>query len=258
MLIEATLVGLGILVWRKLGQTKEWTAENEEMYQAALEHLKGEAGVAKLYEIADACEKNGHHTKAFALRERAKLRSTPEKVKRERKAVYMKAMQSENVAGILKVAAAFESITATGAAANLRARATELQAAQDAMTGAPTPEVPQARVAPTPPGEQAHEPSPAPEQTPVAQAASESIVTEAEPVVQEAPKAQPARARVSRAREVSGLQEVRAEARPVTKTTPAPPPPAASMPVIDVEVTTEELNGAGHANEEVHGTTASS
>jgi hypothetical protein len=257
MLIEATLVGLGILVWKKLGQTKEWTPENEEMYQAALEHLKGEAGVAKLYEIADACEKNGHNTKAVALRERAKLRSTPEKVKRERKAVYQKAMQSENIVGILKVAAAFESITATGAAANLRARAAELQAAADAMTGVPTPEpAAQARVAPQEPAAEATAPEPT---QPAAQVAPEPIpVAEAEPVVQEAPKAPLARARVSRVRETSGLQEVRAEARPVTKTTPAPPHPAASMPVIDVEVTSEELNGAGHTNEEVHGTTASS
>ena len=255
MLIEATLVGLGILVWRKLGATKEWTAENEEMYVAALEHLKGEAGVAKLYEIADACEKNGHHTKAFALRERAKLRSTPLKVKQERKAVYERAMKSENVVGILKVAAAFESITATGAAANLRARAAALQAAQDSMTGAPTPEpTAQTRVVEAEP--EAPAPQAAPE--PAAQAAPEPVVAEVEPVVQETPKAQPARARVSRAREASGLQEVRQEARVATKTTPAPPPPAASMPVIDVEVTSEELNGAGHANEEVHGTTASS
>src|SRR5580704_17194734 len=108
MLIEATLLGIGVLVWKKLGQGHEWTPEHEEMYQAALEDLKGEAGVAKLREIAAQCEKNGHHVKAFALRRRADLRDTPAKVKKERHEVFRRAMRSTNIEAMLKVAAGFE------------------------------------------------------------------------------------------------------------------------------------------------------
>jgi hypothetical protein len=149
MLIEATLLGLGVLVWKKLGQGHEWTPEHEEMYVSALEHLKGEAGVAKLREIADKCASQGHHVKAYALRKRADLRATPAKVKAERKAVYERAMASKNIEAMLKVAAAFESITATQAAANIRARVEELQHQTDALIpDAPAAEpAAQARVA---------------------------------------------------------------------------------------------------------------
>jgi hypothetical protein len=127
MLIEATLLGLAVLTWKKLGKKEEWTPAREEMYQSALEHLKGPAGVAKLREIADSCEKNGFHAKAFALRERAKLRATDANVKRARHEAYLKGMRSTNVPGILALAASFEKISATGAAKNLRKHAENVQ-----------------------------------------------------------------------------------------------------------------------------------
>jgi hypothetical protein len=220
MLIEVTLLGLAVLVWKKLGQGHEWTPEHEEMYQNALEHLKGEAGVAKLREIADVCEKNGHHVKAFALRARANLRATPANVKRERHAVYVKAMKSTNIPAMLKVAAAFEAITSTQAAKNIRARVEELQAAQDAVSPdqAPTQEA-QTRVAQGP--QAPPEPAPATEQ----------------PTQKPAPR----QARAERTAVSEGLQEVRVASR----TIPTPPPSSA---VIDVVGTSEDVvNGAGHA-----------
>jgi hypothetical protein len=211
MMMEAVLLGLGVLVWKKLGQGHEWTAEHEEMYQNALEHLKGEAGVAKLREIANACEKNGHHAKAFALRKRAELRSAPAAVKVQRHEAYLKGMQSENIAGILKLAAALESISATGAAKNLRDRADALQAKKDGLIPDP-PEPPvQARVEPEP---AAPEERPAP-QPRVAEAEPPSVASE-------------------------GLQEVRAS----TRTTPAPPPLIEAVGEV-VSEHVEVLNGAG-------------
>jgi hypothetical protein len=149
MLIEATLLGLAVLTWKKLGKKEEWTPAREEMYQSALEHLKGPAGVAKLREIADSCEKNGFHAKAFALRERAKLRATDANVKKARHEAYLKGMRSTNVPGILALAASFEKISATGAAKNLRKHAENVQNGIDDTFAVDTPEVPAPPPAPS-------------------------------------------------------------------------------------------------------------
>lgn len=149
MLIEATLLGLAVLTWKKLGKKEEWTPAREEMYQSALEHLKGPAGVAKLREIADSCEKNGFHAKAFALRERAKLRATDTNVKKARHEAYLKGMRSTNVPGILALAASFEKISATGAAKNLRKHAENVQNGIDDTMAASEPEVPTPPPAPS-------------------------------------------------------------------------------------------------------------
>jgi hypothetical protein len=128
MLVEATLLGLAILTWKKLGKKPEWTAEHEEMYVSALEHLKGPAGVAKMLEIADTCEKEGFPVKAAALRKRAALRGTDDATKRARRAAFDKGMQSVNVQGILRLAKTFEDISATGAAGALRDHARDVEA----------------------------------------------------------------------------------------------------------------------------------
>jgi hypothetical protein len=139
MLIEATLLGLAVLTWKKLGKKEEWTAKREEMYQSALEHLKGPAGVERLRVIAAECEKNGFHAKAFALRERAKLRATDANVKKARHEAYLKGMRSTNVPGILALAASFEKISATGAAKNLRKHAENVQNGVDDTMAADVP-----------------------------------------------------------------------------------------------------------------------
>ena len=127
MLIEATLLGLAVLTWKKLGKKEEWNDEREAMYRSALEHLKGPAGVEKLLVIAAECEKQGFHEKSYALRKRAALRSTDAKTKKVRHEAYLKGMASTNVEGILKLAKTFENISATGAAANLRKHAENVQ-----------------------------------------------------------------------------------------------------------------------------------
>jgi hypothetical protein len=149
MLIEATLLGLAVLTWKKLGKKEEWNEKREEMYQSALEHLTGPAGVAKLREIASECEKHGFHAKAHALRKRADLRNTDVKVKKQRHEAYLKGMQSTNVPAILKLAAAYEAITATGAARNLRKHAENVQSGVDDTFAVDTPEVPAPTTAPS-------------------------------------------------------------------------------------------------------------
>lgn len=148
MLIEATLLGLAVLTWKKLGKKEEWNDDREAMYQSALEHLKGPAGVERLRVIAAQCEKQGFHEKAYALRKRADLRATDAKTKRARHEAYLKGMASTNIEGILKLAKTFENISATGAAANLRKHAENVQNGVDdtlqtvETTPAPAPEEP--------------------------------------------------------------------------------------------------------------------
>jgi hypothetical protein len=187
MLIEATLLGLAVLTWKKLGRKEEWSDKREEMYQSALEHLKGPAGVAKLREIADSCEKNGFHAKAFALRERAKLRATDANVKKARHEAYLKGMRSQNVPGILALAASFEKISATGAAANLRKHAENVQNGVDDIV---EPTITAANAS----SEGSAIPAPPPGKTPSAGAPSdrEPIEAKAEMIPDEAPRAEPA------------------------------------------------------------------
>ena len=139
MLIEGTLLALAVLTWKKLGKEEKWDAEREAMYQSALEHLKGPAGVERLRAIAAECEKKGFHAKAYALRKRAELRSTDAATKRARHEAYLKGMKSANVEGILKLAATFEKISATGAAANLRKHAENVQNGVDDTLTEQTP-----------------------------------------------------------------------------------------------------------------------
>jgi hypothetical protein len=230
MLIECTLLGIGVLIWKKLGQGHDWTPEHEEMYQAALENLKGEAGVAKLREIADECAKNGHHVKAFALRKRADLRATPAKLKKERHEVYKRAMRSTNIEAMLAVALEFERITATKAAADIRERVAALQATEDAVVpdapetveqAAPAEEV---RVAPSAPSEEVEKEV----RAPLDEVRAQIIPLE--------PKA---RARVESA-SASGAGGNLEQAR---VTTPAPPPSAALESAEPTEV--PMLNGVG-------------
>jgi hypothetical protein len=124
MLIEGSLLALAILAWRKAGEKGKWTAEREEVYLQALEHLKDPA---KLRILANAFEKEGFHVKALALRKRADLRGASEATKKARSEAFAKGMASTNIDGILKLAEAFDEATATGAAAALRKRVVQLR-----------------------------------------------------------------------------------------------------------------------------------
>lgn len=153
MLIEGTLLALAVLVWKKMGKEEKWDAEREAMYQSALEHLKGPSGVERLYAIAAECEKQGFHSKAYALRARAKLRDTDAATKKVRHEAFLKGMRSTNVEGILKLAKTFEAISATGAADRLRKRAANLEAGiNDDMDNTPPAAPPAAAAPPAPEG----------------------------------------------------------------------------------------------------------
>lgn len=124
MLIEGTLIALAIAAWRKSGK-KEMTQEQEEIYIGAMENL---AVPEKLRKLADVFEKQGFRIHAKMLRGRATLRETAKTSKgQERREAYEKGMKSTNPEAIERLAIAFESVTATGAALALRKRAAELR-----------------------------------------------------------------------------------------------------------------------------------
>lgn len=119
-LIPAVVVALGAattvaVVRRK--KHKGMTPERKKVYVAALNSLKDPV---KLRELADTFEKEGLTKEAAMLRKRAKLRELPPKVKKQRRTAYRKAMRSKNPQAVLKLANAFHTEGATGAAASLR------------------------------------------------------------------------------------------------------------------------------------------
>lgn len=101
----------------------EMTAERQIVYQTALESLKEPW---KLNKLADAFEKQGLREQADHLRKRAALKTQPSDVKAKRNEAFRKGMQSNDPAAIRKLAQAFSSVGADGAAANLRRRADAL------------------------------------------------------------------------------------------------------------------------------------
>jgi hypothetical protein len=159
-------------------------------------------------------------------------------------------MRSTNIEAMLKVAAGFESITATQAASEIRQRVEWLQAQQDRVV----PDAPEAQAPPPAEPTQevrvAEQAPPTPEQAPPAEQAPAPLQAQVEPEPQQEVPAPPpaAKARVAsrpRARGEGDLQQVRSAAR----TTPAPPPD-----VLDVEgVATPDvplLNGVNHEEHE--------
>jgi len=124
MLVESILLTLVIAAWRKAGQKGQWNPKREEMFQAAMNKLRDPE---KLIKLADLLEKDGHHAKAYVMRKRAALRKQTDAQKAQRKEAYEKGMKSEKIDAILALAKAFEDLTATGAAKNLRERATYLR-----------------------------------------------------------------------------------------------------------------------------------
>jgi hypothetical protein len=124
MIVEFATVALLVAAWKRAGKKKgEFTPEREKIYLAALENLDPE----RLRKLADVFESEGLVTHAAMLRKRADLRATPNDIRVQRKEAYEKGMCSENIDGVLKLANAFERLTATGAAANLRKHVEELK-----------------------------------------------------------------------------------------------------------------------------------
>lgn len=131
MLVPVCVVGLSVLAVWKARQPNggTMTPNRKVIYENALLTVKDPQALNKL---ADAFQEAGLDAEASVLRKRANLRSLPKEQKEARRQVFQKALKSDNVDAILKIADAFERETATGSAAALREYANTLSAAKEA------------------------------------------------------------------------------------------------------------------------------
>jgi len=127
-MLDPTTIGLGIALWlgfRKQQNTQfgVLTPEREEVYRNALEFL---TDPMKLNELAEHYQREGLKVQAAMLKKRAEWRGRSTPVKAQHEHIFNQAMQSENVHAILACAEAFEKMTATVKAKQLRDRAKAL------------------------------------------------------------------------------------------------------------------------------------
>jgi acetyl/propionyl-CoA carboxylase alpha subunit len=120
--VDPLSIGVGLLVWlafRKQTGTQfgAMTPEREELFRNAMAHC---ADPAKLVALADIFKQEGLKAEAFVLRKRAEWRARSQAKREEHAAIFEKAMKSENVAAILTIAQAFEDMTASFKAQQLR------------------------------------------------------------------------------------------------------------------------------------------
>jgi hypothetical protein len=133
-MIDPLTIGIGAAIWfafKKQTRTHfgVLTPERKEVYANALEFLQDPL---RLNKMADEFQGEGLKIEALMLRKRAEWRSrTPEQCKAHDE-IFRKGMASTNVHGILEVAKAFESLTATIKAQMLRKHAAEVQLANEA------------------------------------------------------------------------------------------------------------------------------
>ena len=92
--------------------------------------INGKLPPEKLRAMAEAFRSQGLTAEARMLDLRVALAEAPPEVKEQRREAYRKGMSSTDVAGIRNLAAAFESIGATGAADKLREYAGAVEEAQ--------------------------------------------------------------------------------------------------------------------------------
>lgn len=159
-MLDPITIGIGAALWlafRNQGNSQfgVLTTEREEVYRNALEFLHDPL---KLEELANNFQKEGLKVQAAMLRKRAEWRGRSEALKKQHDAIFAKAMASTNVHAILGVAEAFEKMTATAKAKELRDRAKALyeenEAAAKAKAEAPKAE-PKPEPKPEPPQESA-------------------------------------------------------------------------------------------------------
>lgn len=124
MIVELAFVGLTVAAWRKASQRGKMTPGRQEVYVNALEYLKDPPSLRSL---ADTFAKQGCDVQAKMLRKRAAFLDVSPEKKRERSLAYDRGMASADPAAVEKLANAFESQTATGAAQALRNHAAELR-----------------------------------------------------------------------------------------------------------------------------------
>ncbi len=121
--ILALMGGTGYVVYKRKGKM---TPDRKKLFETAFETLKPPA---KLRELANMFEKEGHKTEAELLRKRAALREqSPEKTAKER-AIFKQAMSSNNPDAVMKIAKIFRDKGALGAAKKLENYANGLRKA---------------------------------------------------------------------------------------------------------------------------------
>jgi hypothetical protein len=121
-------IGIGTLVYlafKKQSGTQfgTVTAEREEVFRNAMSYCEDPQ---KLIALAEAFRKEGLKAYAAVLRKRAEWRSRTEEKRKEHAAIFERAMASDNASAILGIAAAFEELTATVKANQLRKRVQDL------------------------------------------------------------------------------------------------------------------------------------
>jgi predicted ATP-grasp superfamily ATP-dependent carboligase len=126
MMTEVMLASAVFMAYKRAGKQKELSGERKEIYEKALEYL---TDPDKLRKLADSFQKNGYKLEAMMLRKRADLRALPKEIKERNKEILEKALKSQNIDAVLRLADEFDKLTATGAAKRLRAHVEKLQQA---------------------------------------------------------------------------------------------------------------------------------
>ncbi len=155
----------GLLLTAALVRSQRPGEMNEERDRIYRECLSGRVPVEKMRELARAFEKARCFPQARMLRLRVELEELPEEIKEVRRLTFLKALASQNVESVLRVARAFEDCGATSSAAKLRRHAEKI----------PRPLEPAPVVTP--------EPSAPPPETVVLEAAPETLTNGVAPYV---------------------------------------------------------------------------
>lgn len=129
-MLDPLTMGVGLAVWlafRKQSNSQSQfgvlTPEREEIYNNALEFLHDPMRLEKL---AEDFRREGLKVQSAMLKKRAEWRARNPQQKAEHEDVFTRAMKSTNIHAILEVAKAFEQLTATAKAKQLRDRAKAL------------------------------------------------------------------------------------------------------------------------------------
>jgi hypothetical protein len=126
--IDPLTATIGFLAWmafrKQTGSNYgTMTPEREEVFQNAMKFLQDPT---RMETLAAEFQKEGLKFQAILLRKRAQWRSRTPEAQEEHNLIFTKAMESENIKGILGVANAFEEMTATLKAKQLRDHASEV------------------------------------------------------------------------------------------------------------------------------------
>lgn len=121
---------VAVAAYKKFKKPPAMTEARKKIFEQAMKTLNDPA---KLRTLATEFEKEGLKFQGAELRKRAAIFAAPPEVKAQRKAIFKKAMDSNNPTAIKKVAAAFHKVGHYESAAKLRDYARGLFRAQPAV-----------------------------------------------------------------------------------------------------------------------------